>query len=158
MGFEFYRDCASTVSLWLLLCLWIVGYLFWWVQRPPVDGCSTANCRFGALARKRNAHVLLLHHLEPEVLRFAFKAIELVCRIDLVRSLRWNKANWVRIKGTRKISLFFLVQRLIWVPSTFIHLFLLGVVPVFYFAPLLLVNFAHVNCVWPGFFVQFEMK
>ena len=26
------------------------GTFFWWVQGPPVDGCSTASCNFGALA------------------------------------------------------------------------------------------------------------
>ena len=36
-GIYFYCDCTpSTVSLWLLLCLWMWGSLFWWV---PVSSC-----------------------------------------------------------------------------------------------------------------------
>ena len=47
----FYRDCVPpTLLLQPLLCLWMWGTFFWWVQCPPVDGCSTASCSFGALA------------------------------------------------------------------------------------------------------------
>ena len=39
--------------------------LFGGFLHPPVDGCSTASYDSGALCRRRWAHVLLLHHLEP---------------------------------------------------------------------------------------------
>ena len=32
-----------------LLCLWMWGIFFGGFQCPPVDGCSTASCAFGAL-------------------------------------------------------------------------------------------------------------
>ena len=54
----FYCDCAPpTVLLRILLCLWTWGFV-WFVcfffffgdfQHPPVDGCSTDRCNFGAL-------------------------------------------------------------------------------------------------------------
>ena len=41
-GIWFYYECTPpTDSLWLLLCLWTWGILFWGFQHPPVDGCST---------------------------------------------------------------------------------------------------------------------
>ena len=50
-GIWVYRDCAPpTISLWLLLCLWTWGIFFWWVLASSCWCCSTANCRFGALA------------------------------------------------------------------------------------------------------------
>ena len=49
MGFDFIVTAPpATISLWLLL--WTGGIVFWWVQLPPVNGCSTASCNFGALA------------------------------------------------------------------------------------------------------------
>ena len=48
-GIWFYCDCApSTTLLRLLLCLW-TWVFFGRFQHPPVDGCSTARCDFGAL-------------------------------------------------------------------------------------------------------------
>ena len=52
-GIWFYHDCAPpTILLRLLLCLWIGGIFFSRSQHPPDNGCSTANCGFGALAPK----------------------------------------------------------------------------------------------------------
>ena len=51
-GIWFYCDCAPpTVSLWLLLCLWMWGILFGEFQCLPVDDCSTVSCDSGVLAR-----------------------------------------------------------------------------------------------------------
>ena len=48
-GIWFYCECTPpTDSLWLLLCLWTWGILFWGFQHPPVDGCSTVSHNFGA--------------------------------------------------------------------------------------------------------------
>ena len=48
-GIWFYHDCAPpTILLWFLLCLWMWGIFFGRSQHPPVDGCSTARCDFGA--------------------------------------------------------------------------------------------------------------
>ena len=44
-----------------------VEYLFVGFQRPPVDGCSTAGCSFGALTGEMSTH-LLLHCLELETI------------------------------------------------------------------------------------------
>ena len=52
-GIWFYCDCASptTVSLWLLLCLWMLGIFFGEFQCLPVDDCSAVSCDFSVLAR-----------------------------------------------------------------------------------------------------------
>ena len=51
-GIWFYSDCAPpTVSLWLLLCLWMWGIFFGELQRLPVDDCPAASCDSGVLAR-----------------------------------------------------------------------------------------------------------
>ena len=48
----FYSDCAPpTISLWLLLCLWILGIFFGEFQCLPVDDCPAASCNSGVLAR-----------------------------------------------------------------------------------------------------------
>ena len=51
-GIWFYCNCAPpTISLWLLLCLWMWGIFFGEFQCLPVDDCSAVNCDSGALAR-----------------------------------------------------------------------------------------------------------
>ena len=51
-GIWFYCDCAPpSVSLWLLLCLWMWGISFGEFQCLPVDDCSAVSCDSGALAR-----------------------------------------------------------------------------------------------------------
>ena len=51
-GIWFYCDCAPpTISLWLLLCLWMWGIFFGKFQCLPVDDCSAVSCDSGVLAR-----------------------------------------------------------------------------------------------------------
>ena len=51
-GIWFYCDCTPpTISLWLLLCLWIWGIFFGEFQCLPVDDCPAASCDSGVLAR-----------------------------------------------------------------------------------------------------------
>ena len=51
-GIWFYSDCAPpTISLWLLLCLWMWGIFFGEFQCPPVDDCPAASCDSGVLTR-----------------------------------------------------------------------------------------------------------
>ena len=51
-GIWFYCDCApSTVSLQLLLCLWMWGIFFGEFQCLPVNDCSAVSCDSSALAR-----------------------------------------------------------------------------------------------------------
>ena len=51
-GIWFYCDCAPpTVSLQLLLCLWMWGIFFGEFQCLPVDDCPAVSCDSGALAR-----------------------------------------------------------------------------------------------------------
>ena len=51
-GIWFYCDCAPpTMSLWLLLFLWMWGIFFGEFQCLPVDDCSTISCDSGVLAR-----------------------------------------------------------------------------------------------------------
>ena len=51
-GIWFYSDCAPpTVSLWLLLCLWMWDIFFGEFQCPHVDDCPATSCDSGVLAR-----------------------------------------------------------------------------------------------------------
>ena len=51
-GIWFYCDCAPpTVSLWLLLCLWMWGIYFGEFQCLPVNDCPAASCDYGVLTR-----------------------------------------------------------------------------------------------------------
>ena len=51
-GIWFYCDCAPpTISLWLLLCLWMWGMSFGDFQCLPVNDCSAVSCDSGALIR-----------------------------------------------------------------------------------------------------------
>ena len=51
-GIRLYCDCAPpTISLWLLLCLWMGGIFFGEFQCLPVDDCSAVSCDSGVLAR-----------------------------------------------------------------------------------------------------------
>ena len=51
-GIWFYCDSAPlTVSLQLLLCLWMWGIFFGEFQCLPVDDCSAVTCDSGALTR-----------------------------------------------------------------------------------------------------------
>ena len=51
-GIWFYSDCATpTVSLWLLLCLWMWGIFFGEFQCLPFDDWPAASCDSGVLAR-----------------------------------------------------------------------------------------------------------
>ena len=49
-GIWFYCDCTPpTISLWLLLCLWMWGIFFGVFQCLPVDDCSAISCDSGVL-------------------------------------------------------------------------------------------------------------
>ena len=51
-GIWVYCDCAPpTISLWLLLCLWMWGIFFGEFQCLPVDYCPAASSDSGVLAR-----------------------------------------------------------------------------------------------------------
>ena len=49
-GFDFIVFVPPLTILFQLICVWTCGIFFWWFQRSPVSGCSTASCDFGALA------------------------------------------------------------------------------------------------------------
>ena len=49
-GIWLYCDCAlPTVSMWLLLCLWMWGIFFGKFQCLPVNDCSAVSCDSGVL-------------------------------------------------------------------------------------------------------------
>ena len=68
-GIWFYRVCTPlTISLLLLLCLWMWDTFFLGrFQHPPVDGCSKASCDFGALSGDECLSFYSAH-LQPEVM------------------------------------------------------------------------------------------
>lgn len=51
-GIWFYHDCAPNAIAAVSSLSLGVGYLLCGFQHPPVDGCSTVSCDFGALAEK----------------------------------------------------------------------------------------------------------
>ena len=51
-GIWFYCDCPPpTMSLWLLICLWMWGIFFGEFQCLPVDDCSAVGCDSSVLER-----------------------------------------------------------------------------------------------------------
>ena len=55
-GIWFYCDCSPpTISLWLLLCLWMWGIYFGEFLWLPVDGCSAVSFDSGVLIRGRES-------------------------------------------------------------------------------------------------------
>ena len=67
MRFDFKCNCASlTIFLWLLLCPWSWGYVFFGgIQYAPVDGYLAASCNFGILAEDEltSFYSTILHFL-----------------------------------------------------------------------------------------------
>ena len=70
-GIWFYSDCAPpTVSLWLLLCLWMWGIFFGEFQCLPVHDCPAASCDSGVLARGSESTSFYYTILVPLLLFF----------------------------------------------------------------------------------------
>ena len=64
----FYHDYAPpTISLQLLLCLWMWGVSFRWVPASCCRWLFNSQFQFWCSHRRRWAHTLLLHHLEPDL-------------------------------------------------------------------------------------------
>ena len=73
-GFSFYSDCTPpTVSLWLLLCLWMWGVFFGEFQCLPVDDCPAASCDSCVLARGSESTSFYSAVLVPPPNFFFFK-------------------------------------------------------------------------------------
>ena len=74
-GIWFYSDCAPpTVSLWLLLCLWMWGIFFGEFQCLPIDDCPAASCDSGALARGSESTSFYSAILVPLCLSFSISS------------------------------------------------------------------------------------
>ena len=57
-GIRFCCDCTPpTVSLWLLLCLWMWCIFFGLFQCLPVNDCPAASCDSGVLASSMNSFI-----------------------------------------------------------------------------------------------------
>ena len=54
---------SPTIFLGLLLCPWMWGIFFGWIQHSPVDGCSAMSCQFWSSQGRKWVHNLRLHHL-----------------------------------------------------------------------------------------------
>ena len=92
-GIWFYCDCIPpTISLWLLLCLWIWGIFFGEFQCLPVDDCSAVGCDSGALAREW-AHIFLLCHLEPISIGNSFTSA-----LMWIKKLFWGQKICLKFK------------------------------------------------------------
>ena len=51
LRFDVMYDCTPpTVLLGLLLCPWMQGIVFQWVQHSPVDDCLATSCCFAVLS------------------------------------------------------------------------------------------------------------
>ena len=90
-GFWFCWDCAPpTISLWLLLCLWMWGIFFREFQCLPVIDCPAACCDSGVLTRGSESTSFYFPILVPilfkvlTILRFEFMIIlHFLCVISL---------------------------------------------------------------------------
>ena len=74
-GSWFYCDCAPpTISLWLLLYLWMWGIFFGEFQCLPVNDCSAVSCDSGALTRG-SVYFRSLNLLKIAGLRFCLQSL-----------------------------------------------------------------------------------
>ena len=72
-GIWFNCDCAPpTISLWLLLCLWMWDIFFGEFQYLPVDDCPAASCDSGVLASGSESTSFYSAILVPIPLKFSF--------------------------------------------------------------------------------------
>ena len=73
-GIWFYCDCAPpTISLWLLLCLWMWGIFFGEFQCLPVNDCSAVSCDSGVLAKGSESMSFYSTILNQSHVRFMLK-------------------------------------------------------------------------------------
>ena len=90
-GIWFYCDCAPlTISLWLLLCLWMWGIFFGEFQCLPIDDCSAVNCDSGALARGSQStsfYSAILNQSLP---------LTCWCQILLPEKVRWRSYELIK--------------------------------------------------------------
>ena len=72
-GIWFYCDCTPpTVSLWLLLCLWMWGIFFVEFQCLPVEVCSAVSCDSGVLERGSESTSFYSAILNPSLIYLFF--------------------------------------------------------------------------------------
>ena len=93
-GIWFDRDCTTDTMSYLTLrfplCLWTWGIFFCGFQCPPVDGCSTVSCNFGALA-DRDEHRCFY----SAILNWNLRTISLIIRtlVGKVMFLLFNMSS-----------------------------------------------------------------
>ena len=86
-GTWFYCDCAPpTVSLWLLLCLWMWGIFFGEFQCLLVDDCSAVSCDSGVLAGGSESTSFYSTILNQSP-RFSFKLVHFA---NFMLALYWS--------------------------------------------------------------------
>ena len=99
-GIWFYCDCAaSTISLWLLLCLWMWGIFFGEFQFLPVNDCSAVNCDSGVLTRESESTYFYSAILNQSLLSFwssVFVSFGYIPRTVFAGSDRCSIFNFLR--------------------------------------------------------------
>ena len=93
----FYCDCAPpTVSLWLLLCLWMWGIFFGDLQCLPVDDCWAVSCDSGALTRgsERTFFYSTILNQSPLVNSWGILSVQLCNHLGLPGPLA--QSSWLR--------------------------------------------------------------
>ena len=87
-GIWFYCDCTPpTISLCLLLCLWMWGIFFGEFQCLPIDDCSAVSCDSRVLARGSEStsfHSAILNHLTS--------------------IFNWQRHNYQELRPCRKLT------------------------------------------------------
>ena len=98
-GICFYRNFVLTILLRLVLCLCMGAMFFGGFQCPPVDGCSTPSCDFGALTGEDECtafHSAILNHkpfLPPLCLVGFMCSQEATCRGLTPCSSDWSSSR-----------------------------------------------------------------
>ena len=94
-GIWFYCDCTPpTISLCLLVCLWMWGIFFGEFQCLPVDDCPAASCDSGFLTRGSESTSL-------------YSAIFLLNILPAYENLSWRKNERFPIFMTQLLFTYF---------------------------------------------------
>ena len=97
-GIWFFCDWAPpTVSLWLLLCLWMWGIFFGEFHCLPVDDCPAASCDSGVLAKGSESMSFYSAILVPSPDTLVFELVIITNKLKALRILSCLFAHHLKL-------------------------------------------------------------